>query len=510
MNQATGASSPELVTSQASVGGWYGGVGILLAVILVAPIWAVEYPPLVDYPNHLARGFILYHFKDDSSFSEYLEIDYRPIPNLAIDFFLLALQPFCDVRLAGKLFLTITLWLLLAGWHLLGCAIHGKPTWLALGGALVAYHSMFLYGFANFSLGLGIFLVAFAAWLHWRDNWAWWRLLLVTILALSCYFSHLSALIFLAGTALAVTFWDTLQRRGITLTRIVGLAPVLLPFALLFFCGGGGASSEWNFPLKLVGALCMFLGYNRHIDAAFIAAVAVFLILLGVWSFRVRANGGVLFAGLGCVFMFLVGPYQVLGGSPADARFLPPAAALISVSLDLILPRKKALALLGLFVALVVFRYATIGAYWLNFQSDLRDQVESFQSFPEHAKVYPMVNVPDQPEERKLGLASFHLIQYAVIDRQIYTPHLLAFAGQQPIRYKTPPIAFHADAERFTDVADVDWNDWNKVFASYDYLWGWHLPDVYHHFLQRRCTLVAEKGNSTIWRVKLRPANSVK
>jgi hypothetical protein len=471
-------------------------------VILVAPIWAVDYPPLVDYPNHLARGYILYHFHDDPGFSEYLEIDKRPIPNLAIDFFLLALQPVCDVRLAGKLFLTITLWLVLAGWHLLGCAVHGKPTWLALGGALVAYHSMFLYGFINFSFGLGIFLLAAAAWLHWRANWAWWRLLLLMILALGCYFSHLSALIFLAGTALAVTFWDTLQQRRINGTMMAGLAPVLLPFGLLLWCGGSGGGTEWNFPLKLVGALCMFPGYNRHVDAVFIAVVAVFLILLGVWSNRVRANGGVLFTGLGCVFMFLVGPYQIFGGSPADARFLLAAAALVTLSLDLFLPRKKALTLLGLFLALVVFRYGMIGAYWQSFQPDLREQVGLFQSFPRHAKVYPMVNVPMQPEEKKLGLASFHMIHYAVIDRQIYSPHLLAFAGQQPIRYKTPPIAFHSAADYFPSLGEFDRGKVRgEVFASFDYLWCWNLPEDYRPFLERYCTSVAQQGKASIWRV---------
>jgi hypothetical protein len=499
---ASGPAPAEMVTSEAALRGWYGVVLGLVAIVLVVPIWAVDYPPLVDYPIHLARGYILYHFHD-AGFSDYLEIDERPIPNLAIDAFLLALQTICDVRLAGKLFLTMTLWLLLAGWHLLGCAIHGKPTWLALGGALVAYHSMFLYGFINFSFGLALFLVAAAAWLRWRTNWAWWRFILMAILALGCYFSHLSALIFLTGTALAVTFWDMAQQKKVTVAMIVALLPVLLPFGFFFFVRGSGGATTWNLPLKLVGALCLFRGYNRHADVVFIVGVAILLILLGLWSRRVRANGGVLFAGLGCVFMFLVGPYEIFGGSPGDARFIPAAAALVTLSLELAMPRKQALALLGLFLGLVFVRYGMIGGFWQSFQADLREQVGLFQSFPEQAKVYPLVGVSEQAEEQKRDLVSFHMIHYAVIDRHIYSPHLFAFAGQQPIRYKTPAIAFHSDPHDFPGLAHE--GVWSKVYANYDFLWCWNLPEVHRLFLQRHCTLVVEKGHGTIWRVTKTP-----
>ena len=129
----------------------------------------------------------------------------------------------------------------------------------------------------------------------------------------------------------------------------------------------------------------------------------------------------------------------------------------------------------------------------------MRDQLALFEAFPDHAKVYPLIKIPDQPkEEKKLALASFHLLHYAVIDRHVYSPHLFAFVGQQPIHYKTPPIAFHSSAERFPPLDKVPWD---KVFANYEYLWCWGLPDDYRSFLQTRCTLVAASGRGTIRRV---------
>jgi len=35
-----------------------------LAVLLLLPLWVVRYPPLLDYPDHLARSFIIFHLDD--------------------------------------------------------------------------------------------------------------------------------------------------------------------------------------------------------------------------------------------------------------------------------------------------------------------------------------------------------------------------------------------------------------------------------------------------------------
>ena len=37
---------------------------VILAAMLLAPIWTVAFPPLLDYPNHLARAFVLMHVHD--------------------------------------------------------------------------------------------------------------------------------------------------------------------------------------------------------------------------------------------------------------------------------------------------------------------------------------------------------------------------------------------------------------------------------------------------------------
>ncbi|HZZ79206.1 MAG TPA: hypothetical protein VFE62_11845, partial [Gemmataceae bacterium] len=91
-------SNEAVGTRPARIRGIYGFVLAALALILIVPIWLVDYPPLVDYPNHLARGYILYHHDDVASFRDHFDVDYFSTPSLAMDLFLVALQPICDVR----------------------------------------------------------------------------------------------------------------------------------------------------------------------------------------------------------------------------------------------------------------------------------------------------------------------------------------------------------------------------------------------------------------------------
>ena len=76
-------------------------------VLLVLPIWIVQYPPLVDYPNHLARTFILSHLNDSSfHFAKFYSADWVLYPYLAMDAILVGLEHFIPAMLAGRLFLS--------------------------------------------------------------------------------------------------------------------------------------------------------------------------------------------------------------------------------------------------------------------------------------------------------------------------------------------------------------------------------------------------------------------
>ena len=67
------------------------------AVALLIPLWAVAYPPLVDYPNHLARSYVLAHIHDFDTLAQNYRVDMRPLPYLTVDLALMAMLDGGDV-----------------------------------------------------------------------------------------------------------------------------------------------------------------------------------------------------------------------------------------------------------------------------------------------------------------------------------------------------------------------------------------------------------------------------
>jgi hypothetical protein len=77
-------------------------------VLLLLPLWIVKYPPLLDYPNHLARVFILTHINDPNyQFSEYYTATIGPYPYLTMDVLLMGLQKFTSIVTGGRIILSL-------------------------------------------------------------------------------------------------------------------------------------------------------------------------------------------------------------------------------------------------------------------------------------------------------------------------------------------------------------------------------------------------------------------
>ena len=102
--------------------GLYWFVFASALVVLCLPIFLITYPPLVDYPNHLARTYILHHYKDVPLYQSQYVLSWHVIPNLAIDLIMPALLHVVDWISASRLFLYLTVLSFAIGCQLLGTA----------------------------------------------------------------------------------------------------------------------------------------------------------------------------------------------------------------------------------------------------------------------------------------------------------------------------------------------------------------------------------------------------
>ncbi|MCI3953039.1 MAG: conserved rane protein of unknown function, partial [Burkholderiales bacterium] len=120
----------------------------------LVPVWMVTLPPLDDYPNHLARIHILLNGALSESLSQFYDVRWTVIPNLAMDIIVPPLARFMPLEAAGKVFVTLVITLLATGSLALHYTVHKRLSpwpWLAF---LFLYNGIFLLGILNFLFGL--------------------------------------------------------------------------------------------------------------------------------------------------------------------------------------------------------------------------------------------------------------------------------------------------------------------------------------------------------------------
>src|SRR5215813_14408856 len=104
---------------------WWTSTALLL-VALTIPFFATEVPPLTDYPNHLARCYVLAFGNSDPALSRMFAAHWQVIPNIAIDLLLPALMRFFSPFIAGKIVLALCLLLPVSGAMALSRALFGR------------------------------------------------------------------------------------------------------------------------------------------------------------------------------------------------------------------------------------------------------------------------------------------------------------------------------------------------------------------------------------------------
>ena len=168
----------------------------LLCLVLLAPLTLVDVPPLLDYPNHLARAVVLASGASDPIVSRMYAAHWAIIPNLGTDLVLPPLLHLLPVHLAGRIVVGITILLPVLGTVAYSRAVFGCYSPWPLASGLVAYNATLLLGFLNFVAAIGIALLLAAGWISWRERHPVRAAALATVGATVLFFTHLMGLLF--------------------------------------------------------------------------------------------------------------------------------------------------------------------------------------------------------------------------------------------------------------------------------------------------------------------------
>ncbi len=434
---------------------WWAAL-IGLCGLLLAPLLVVDVPPLLDYPNHLARAFVLASLPRDPVLSRFYAVQWSIIPNLALDLIAPPLIHVLPVHVVGRLVIAAAVLLPVLGTVAYNTALGGR--WWALGVGLVAYNGCLLYGFLNFSISLGLALLLAATWLRWREDRPERAVALAILGAPVLFFCHLMGLVFF-GLLIGGTELDRLyQVRNGDLCRalLVRGSILLLIFAapgMLYFVSAlrdlGGDAGFLPVGDKLLQLLTIFVNYLWPLDrAAAVVSIAVPIACVLLRRGRMPGPAGCAMALL--LITFLAAPYAWKRTYFLDTRFAVMLGFMLFAGF---VPRgwpvRAGRSVAAVVVLLMIARMTVLTTAWAARQADIADLRTVLAPVRPGQTVYvaeagfkeaPVYWAAD-PRWRLLSngmRTDGHLGALALIEHRAFWPFEFDLPSQQPIRTREP------------------------------------------------------------------------
>jgi len=497
---------------------------LLLCAVLATPLLLVDVPPLLDYPNHLARMVVL-AWPHDAVLSRFATTHWAIIPDLAIDIILPPLIHFLPVYVAGRIVVACIMLLPVLGAVAYSCAVFGKRSWWALAIGLIAYNESILLGFLNFAASIGLALLIAAAWIRWRNTHATQISLLAALGALLLFFCHIMGVLFLFVLLLASETPELLSkstpglRPGVR--RITVLAAVFLPVAGLYAASPlshvGDVVEFSSLHDKALLLLMPFVNYSLALDAITAAAIALFLAAI-LLTRRCRVAAGPSIAIAVFLLLFAVAPAEAKGGQNIDMRFAIMAALMLFAGIQpQRLPRPAAAAAAITFIGLFAARMAVLCIAWQGSATDIASLRAVIAPVTPGSAVFIASVTPDEapqywqdaPRWRRLSNGQredIHMPGLVMVDRQAFWPFLFDNPSQQPIQ-KTPKYRALGDRANPLPAHLAFAARDPELLCGYDYvllLDAGAEPDL-ARFAADRLALVAQSDFVALYRVRPLP-----
>ncbi|MFK0163526.1 hypothetical protein [Rhizobium sp. NPDC090279] len=438
------------------------GIAIAAFLILVAIFVTIfKFPPILDYPNHYARMWLLAGGIDTPPFREIYALDWnRTFTNVGIDLAAYWLGPLIGVSLLARSLLFLAIVLPPLGAIALHRRLHGGGYYWQIGILYFAWCATLIGGFINFQIGLGMALF-FATVDHILQSrnpaiLFGWRLLaglLLTVMHLFSLGFYLALVCGLEFSPTAVALRsprDLLRLCGRLLVAMLGCT---LPAICLFLYqpvlpgGGGSLDASWNNSILLILANMMSALWSYALLADMLFLMPLILVCTyAVRTRRLSLHAGMAVTAAGLLLLSCVVPRHMLGTGWISWRFPIMTALTAMVMLCPLprLPRRQAFVVMLVLSTVVLGRTAWIGVNWWQGEADAADVSTVLAAVPEGAAVLPVMR-----QQSEHGFADHryfawnqdtfrHLPTLAVPYAHAFVPTLFTAKGKQPLTVLPP------------------------------------------------------------------------
>ena len=379
---------------------------LLFAAALAPVLWFSIPAAMVDYPNHLARMFVL--ARDGTAQAQpYYEVNWSVIPNLAMDLLVPPLGRLIGVEAAMRLFYLASQLLIVSGAMAIERAVKGRVHIAGFVALMLLYSLPFAWGFVNFEFALGCALWGIAGALVVQER-AWPARLALHVAVIAWLFTaHLFALGIYGFSVGLQELWRAWSRRAAPAETIGRLALMALPtvvlIAIMLRAGGtvGGDGTDWYFSHKHIWLMHILSGYSLPVSAVGVVAL--------IWLIAALARRGMLtfeqsgaWQLAGFATLYLAMPFRLFDTAFVDMRVIVAAGlilpAFVSVSFKSLAWARSALAVVA---AITLVNVAVVTGVWLSYRADYAAAVDSFQRMPKGAKllIADSGDAPDPPAD---------------------------------------------------------------------------------------------------------------
>jgi hypothetical protein len=444
------------------------GIAVLAAIILL-PIWSVHYPPLLDFPNHLASSFVLFHLHDAQfNFGQYFRGDWGPTPYLTTDFLMGALSRVAPALVAGKLVLSLgALGLPFAAWFFLRQVNPGENA-IALWFLLASQNIFFRFGFVGFYCSLSLMFITLGLLLRFLKEPSAARWLVTCLALIATYFTHIMGFVFCG--LIAVLFSVTRPR----IREWIQTGALFVPCLTLYFLSSRVAEKQSTgagfrtMSDKLDAAWMIMHGDSHRLDEITLAVILAFFILGWLFNKEFHWNWRWVVVAAGLAITFVALPVDYGDGYDIDIRALPVLFIVLFVTARM---GRRAWKLAPLAILLFAARTYDLTREFHKAQPALAGYAESFYKTPPNARILPIIAQRDDNED-PIDQYYDHFWAYGVIDRGWFSPYLFQVPGLLPLRMKTEPYA----PDGFWDLSYDEKLELDSIQQNYDYVYAFNVP----------------------------------
>lgn len=483
-------------------------VAMAFLVMCSAVVFSYQYPPLVDYPNHLARMHIIAN-QNDPAFAPYYRIELGVPTNLIMDIWIPFFDRFLPLAIAGKSLIFAILAATIFAPLFLSKILRNEISAISLVGAAFVFNAAFMMGFLNFVFSVALAMYAFGIYIWLDRNRPRYRTLVGSILAVLIFLSHVYGFV---AYALCIAMYYVsqfgLSRPWQLTVRALQFVPAAVLLAI-FVSASISSGSEAPEPIEAMPSdlsQTVAPGPVEEMTTQFAEGVEAVeidqsksVIPYPVWSAGVNVSrlwkqyAG--FSWLPIIFLgAIAGLYVRNRTAPAEIKFVMPVLALVAFAVLLpgnlwgawnvnwrfVVP--AAILGAGVFVDPAKDRFTQVfivagAALLMIVQTVLVNQqfqranahqsltIEMMRDLPPGSRIISMFP-SGLPADAEHPVAMTHLVTLGVVENKHFVPSLFAFSAQQPLQYRAP----YDELPPNPYFRNFDGADWREIDAYFDYV----------------------------------------